>query len=210
MSIAAFVVLAAVGSPLSVTMLPLEADPGFPAHPSPHLSISGAVDSRSGAAAPSARITVPHLSGIFVSLDNTTAARTKQDWLNDLSAMKKIGIEFFVVRSVASGCTPTPASPWQNACPPTSPAACPLGGFYLWFPRGSAPALSEECFPAGNTPAVDTIGILLEAASELNLGVHLGLGYPDTSRIPAGMNSTVYFQKLAAMNWDIAQQLWLL
>lgn len=65
-----------------------------------------------------AAISVPHLSGIFVALDNTTAARSKAEWTEDLTAMKKLGIEFFVVRSVASGCTSGPESPWCAACPP--------------------------------------------------------------------------------------------
>lgn len=143
-----------------------------------------------------AAISVPHLSGIFVALDNTTAARSKAEWTEDLTAMKKLGIEFFVVRSVASGCTSGPESPWRAACPPTS-SACPLGGFYTWYPVSSSSTMPGACFPQGTTHAVDTIGTLLQVASEVNLGVHLGLGYPDTSMIPAGMNSTVYYQKYA-------------
>jgi hypothetical protein len=131
-------------------------------------------------------------------LDNTTAARSMEGWTTDLMAMKRIGIEFFVIRSVASGCSPAAASPWRAACPQTS-AACPLGGFYRWFPRNaSSSSLPTACFPDGNAPAtdIDTIGTILKAAASLSLGVHLGLGYPDTSRIPPGMNTTVYFQTL--------------
>jgi hypothetical protein len=40
-------------------------------------------------------IAVPHLSGIFVALDDTTAARSS--WRDDLQAMKDVGIEFFII-----------------------------------------------------------------------------------------------------------------
>jgi hypothetical protein len=58
------------------------------------------------------------------------------------------------------------------------------------------------------TDGVDTVGRILAAASTVGLKVHLGLGYPATSRIPAGMNSSTYYRTLAAINWGVAQTVW--
>jgi hypothetical protein len=137
-------------------------------------------------------ITVPHLTGIFVSLDNVTASRSRAGWVADLTAMKQVGIEWFCVRAVAAG-----------TASPAPSAACPLGGFHLYFPPGREQ--QGACFSAQD---VDTVGTILDAAKQVGLGVHLGLGYPHTSKFPAGMNATEYYRSLAIVNWEVALQLW--
>ena len=143
-------------------------------------------------------ITVPHLSGIFVSLDNVTSARTVAGWTEDLTAMKAIGIEFLVLRAVAQGCSPP-------QCAPTS-SACPLGGFRAVFPTKGAG--QPACFVEEHV-GIDTVENVFAAAEAVGLGVHLGLAYPVTSSIAkSGLNSTAYFRYLASVNWDLAQELW--
>ena len=109
--------------------------------------------------------------------------------------MKTIGIEWFAIRSTAVG-TAGPSS------------ACPLGAFRVYFPQSTHPggSLSPACFH--EHPGLDTIGTILEAAQRVGLTVHLGLGYPQYSRIPAGMNSSSYYKTLASINWELAERLW--
>ena len=113
-------------------------------------------------------ITVPHLTGVFVSLDDVTAARSLAGWQSDLSAMKHAGIEWFAIRSTAAGADEPPVS-----------AECPLGGFRVFFPPG--PHQQPPCFQPEHR-GLDTIGTILAAAQTVGLQVHLGLGYPQTSR----------------------------
>ena len=143
-------------------------------------------------------ITVPHLSGIFVALDNVTSARTVSGWTEDLAAMKAIGIKFLVLRAVAQGCSPP-------QCAPISPA-CPLGGFRAAFPTKGAGR--PACFVEEHV-GIDTVENVFAAAEAVGLGVHLGLAYPVTSSIAkTGLNSTAYFRYLASVNWDLAHELW--
>ena len=153
-----------------------------------------AAGTESAAASPLASITVPHLTGIFVSLDSVTAARSLQGWIVDLTSMKQIGIEWFAIRAAATGSTP-----------PSS--RCALGEFRVFFPPG--PAQPSSCFSEEH-PGVDTLGTILAAAEHVGLAVHLGLGYPLTSRFPDDMNSTQYYRELASINWEVAQRLWAL
>jgi hypothetical protein len=64
---------------------------------------------------------IPHLTGIFVSLDDTTANRSVDGWVADLTAMKAIGIEWFCLRAVLGG----------TETPEVSPQ-CPFGGFIAY------------------------------------------------------------------------------
>ena len=130
------------------------------------LALGGLSLSRAPAALPP--ITVPHLTGVFVSLDDVTAARSLAGWQSDLSAMKHAGIEWFAIRSTAAGADEPPVS-----------AACPLGGFRVFFPPG--PHQQPPCFQPEHR-GLDTIGTILAAAQAVGLQVHLGLGYPQTSR----------------------------
>ena len=112
--------------------------------------------------------------------------------------MKTIGIEWFAIRATAAGTAePQPSS------------TCPLGGFRVYFPPSDHPggSLPPACFRPEH-PGLDTIGTILEAAQRVGLTVHLGLGYPQTSRISAGMNSTTFYRTLASINWELAQRLW--
>lgn len=88
--------------------------------------------------------------------------------------------------------------------PAISPA-CPLGGFAAYYPHTHD---GPGCIVPAHQPPVDTVGMVLTAAEKVGLKVHLGLGYPYTSRIPQGMNSTAYYRNLASVNWGAAQQLW--
>lgn len=140
-------------------------------------------------------ITVPHLTGIFVSLDNITSARSRSGWTKDLTAMRAIGLEWFAIRATAAG--------GENG----GSADCPLGDFSVFFPPGQQQ--QPPCFHPEH-PGVDTVGTILEVAQHVGLKVHLGLGFPKYSRIPVGMNSTTYYRTLAGINWELAQRLWAL
>ena len=157
---------------------------------------------------------VPHLTGIFVSLDNTTSARTVAEWTADLQAMKDVGIAWFALRATAA---PAPAPATTPPPPPHAPArapaaapptaTCALGHFVAYYPVADAPGSWRACSTQAHA-GVDTVGRVLEAARGVGLGVHLGLAYTSTNSPPAGMSSTAWFRAVASMNWGIAQQLW--
>eukprot|EP00040_Diaphanoeca_grandis_P013990 m.70729 g.70729 ORF g.70729 m.70729 type:complete len:394 (+) comp24268_c0_seq1:64-1245(+) len=156
------------------------------------LSTSGASPSSSLNLSKPRVIDVPHLTGIFVSLEDTTANWEVTQWVEDLTAMKAIGIQWFCIRATVVG----------SSSPPIS-KECPLGGFVTYYNTN----VTTNCTRPANA-SVDTIGRVLEAAQQVGLQVHLGLGYPSKSSIPTGMNTTTYYKTLAYMNWEIAQQLW--
>ena len=47
---------------------------------------------------------VPHFDGIFLNLNDATAAWTKEQWVTDFQSMKDVGMTFFCVHHPASGC----------------------------------------------------------------------------------------------------------
>ena len=143
-------------------------------------------------------ITVPHLSGVFVALDAVTANRSS--WRADLQAMKDVGIEFLVLRATAQGIS------WNASTDPA--AGCPLGRFDTYFPPAAGSAL-QRCLKEqlGN---IDAVGTVLADAAALDLGVHLGLAYPEGAANAAarGANATQYYRDYAWLQWGIAQDLW--
>jgi hypothetical protein len=148
-----------------------------------------------GVLAPSvSNISVPHLSGIFVALDDTTASRSS--WQDDLQAMKDVGIEFFIVRSAAVGVE-------FNA----TNASCPLGTFDSYYPARAAHLSRCMRRQRGNADALRTV---LTAAKGLGLGVHLGLAYPDgaANSYARTANATMWLKEYAWFNWEVAQDLW--
>jgi len=46
---------------------------------------------------------VPHFDGIFLNLNDATAAWTKEQWVTDFQSMKDVGMTFFCVHHPASG-----------------------------------------------------------------------------------------------------------
>ena len=46
---------------------------------------------------------VPHFDGIFLNLNDATAAWTKEQWVTDFNSMKAVGMTFFCVAAGRSG-----------------------------------------------------------------------------------------------------------
>ena len=143
-------------------------------------------------------VTVPHLSGVFLSINAHTARWTKEQWVADLTSMRDVGIEFFCPRAAANG----------NGSLPT--AACPLGGFEAFFPS------ANPCFhPAAGMPPGGALATVLEAADVVGLTVHLGLAWPseDVLKVagrPVSGSYATYYRALAWLEWSTAQELWAL
>lgn len=150
-------------------------------------------------------ISVPHLSGIFLSINSETAKWTKAQWVADLQAMKDVGISFFCPRAAANGVSSTPN------------ASCPLGAFKSFYHSTRNP-----CFePVAGMPPGGAYGTVLEAASIVGLKVHLGLAWPSDSVLqscqkppannshacPDGLQANL-FRQLAWLEWEVAQELW--
>ena len=49
---------------------------------------------------------VPHFDGIFLNLNDATAAWTKEQWVTDFQSMKDVGMTFFCVHHPATGLDP--------------------------------------------------------------------------------------------------------
>ena len=140
---------------------------------------------------------LPHLSGVFLAIDDVTAARSS--WRADLQAMVDVGIEFLVVRSTAKGVS----YHGEN----DTAAGCPLGRFQTYFPVSNGSALAKcTTRQQGN----NTVRTILSDAAALGLGVHLGLAYPESSANAAqrNANATKYFRDYAWLQWATAQDLW--
>jgi len=140
---------------------------------------------------------VPHLDGIFVSINANTSLWSAATWEADMRAMKAVGMTFFVVAHVAVG--------RSNAT-----AACPTGTYESWFPFES-----DACFTqVGDLGAPGgTVGNILRAAASVGLSVHLGLGL--NALFKGGPSGTEYAwmteagaRAMAHTQNAIAQQLW--
>eukprot|EP01043_Picozoa_sp_COSAG02_P063022 COSAG02_NODE_8830_length_2429_cov_1.829614_2_plen_539_part_00 len=114
-----------------------------------------------------ANFVVPHLSGIFLSINSAQATWSKQQWIDDLMAMKDVGIEFFCPRAAANG----RSAPTKD---------CPFGEFTSFYPS------KNSCFkPVLNMPEGGALATLLMAAQIVGLKVHLGLAWPSEAALQA-------------------------
>ena len=114
-----------------------------------------------------ATFAVPHLTGIFLSINSAQAVWSRQQWVDDLMAMKDVGIEFFCPRAAANG---------QSL--PTKD--CPFGEFISFYPS------KNSCFkPLPNMPEGGAVATLLAAAQIVGLKVHLGLAWPSGAALQA-------------------------
>jgi hypothetical protein len=158
--------------------------------------VSWKTDDGGGGARSRGIISVPHLSGIFVNIDRVSEVWTAADWLADLSVMKAIGIEFFIIHHVARATV-------------AADAACPLGHYSSYYtptePPRTGPCIQPKLGPAGMA-----LGVVLDAAAELGLGVYLGFAmtaaplFVDRGR---AMNTTTLAQ-YTAMCEHIGQDVW--
>ena len=133
--------------------------------PAPLAQTQGRITTRSQGQSSTAA--VPHLSGIFLSINSAQAVWSKQQWVDDLQAMKDVGIKFFCPRAAADGIS----SPTKD---------CPFGEFKSFYPS------NNSCFkPVPGMPAGGALATLLAAAQIVGLQVHLGLAWPSESALQA-------------------------
>ena len=158
--------------------------------------LAAGVPGRHAAAGPPMSPSVPHLNGIFLSINGAQANWTQPQWEKDLRAMKAVGIEFFCPRAAADG----------DGSGPTD--ACPFGGFTSFFPS------RNPCFHASpGMPEGGALATLLAAAKAVGLKVHLGLAWPSHVALHAvdkriNGSYSLYYRELAWLEWDTAVELW--
>lgn len=115
------------------------------------------------------RITVPHLTGVFMNIDRVADVWTASDWRADLADMKAAGIEFFIVHHLA------------RATNRTLDDECPLGYYDTYYtPRSQQPGERVPCLQPRGEPGGSALTLLLEAAAELHLEVYLGFAMTAT------------------------------
>ena len=139
---------------------------------------------------------VPHLTGIFLSINNAQALWSKQQWVDDLQAMKDVGIKFFCPRAAADG----------HSLPTDG---CPFGEFTSFYPS------KNQCFkPVAGMPEGGALAAILAAAKIVGLQVHLGLAWPSESALQAVGGKPIngsyahYYASLAWLQWETARELW--
>ena len=144
-----------------------------------------------------ATIDVPHLNGIFVSINANTSMWSVTEWVRDMQSMKDVGMTFFVVAHVAVGLS--------NAT-----NTCPTGTYESWFPFDS-----NACFTqVGDTKSPGgTLGNILRAAAAVDLPVHIGLGLNSLYRGGASGEEYAWMTEwgakaMAQTQKEIAQQVW--
>jgi hypothetical protein len=102
----------------------------------------------------------PHLSGIFLDLMESNANFTAAQWRRELEAMKAVKIEFIAIRSVMSGVNSYTTN------------GCKLGHFESFYNSTMTPS---ACYRRVGTAAPGgTLGVLLEQAMAVGIGVHFG------------------------------------
>ena len=106
---------------------------------------------------------VPHLSGIFLNLNDATAAWGKKEWMTDFQSMKDVGMTFFCVHHPTTG---TSANYTDE---------CPYGTYRTKFPPT---ALPSACYEQQEGAAGSAILTMLDALEEIGgMTMHLGLAY---------------------------------
>ena len=141
---------------------------------------------------------VPHLNGIFLSLSERNANFTAVQWRAEFEAMKAVKIEFFAIRSVLSG---------RNSY---TTGGCTLGHFESFYNSTMRP---PGCYKqVGSTAPGGTLGVILEQAQAVGLGVHFG-GLMSSVRFrgpggktPAGV--VQWYRDLAGLQVECARDVW--
>ena len=102
--------------------------------------------------------TPPHLNGIFLSLSANNADFSAAQWRAEFEAMRAVKLEFFVIRSLLNG-----ANSYTTG-------GCVMGHFESFYNSTLTPA---ECYKrVGSAGPGGTLGIILEQAAIVGLGVH--------------------------------------
>ena len=137
---------------------------------------------------------VPHLSGIFLNLNDRTAAWNHSQWVTDFTSMKDVGISFFVLWSTSHGignCT-------QSG---TCPVACPYGEYKTYYPTPAYPA--SPCFTAFDGAVGNALPTMLGALEAVGgMKVHLGLASTVTSDPHYALKSWANYTALLSHSLD--------
>lgn len=107
----------------------------------------------------------PHLSGIFLAINDHSANWTLQQWTQDLGSMRAVGIRFVALAKLLH--------PVADPSP-----ACPLGNYtaYFSFAGSNGTGTPPSCVQQhGGAAAGSVVGTVLQAARAVGLRVHLGL-----------------------------------
>ena len=99
---------------------------------------SGTGDERRAGFSVTAWPTVPHLSGIFLNLNDATAAWTKAQWVTDFRSMQAVGIRFFCLHHPITGINDTlPGCPYGRYAGASRPWLCQPPATGKWGGRHS-------------------------------------------------------------------------
>ena len=132
---------------------------------------------------------VPHFDGIFLNLNDATAAWTKEQWVTDFQSMKDVGMTFFCVHHPASGLDANYTT------------TCPFGRYKTKFPPRYLPS---ACYEQQAGPAGLAILTMLDALEEVGgMKLHLGLAY--TFEATFGLAD---FARYTALQKEVAAGIW--
>jgi hypothetical protein len=142
--------------------------------------------------------TPPHLNGIFLSLSANNADFSAAQWRAEFEAMRAVKLEFFVIRSLLNG-----ANSYTTG-------GCVMGHFESFYNSTLTPA---ECYKrVGSAGPGGTLGIILEQAAIVGLGVHFGGLMPSARfRGPGGKTRegvVQWYRDLANLQVRVATDVW--
>jgi hypothetical protein len=138
--------------------------------------------------------TPPHLNGIFLSLSARNADFSAAQWRAEFQAMRAVKIEFVVIRSLLNG-----ANSYTTG-------GCVMAFYNLTL----TPA---ECYKrVGSAEPGGTLGLILEQAAAVGLGVHFGGLMPSARfRGPGGKTRegvVQWYRALANLQVRCATDVW--
>jgi hypothetical protein len=136
---------------------------------------------------------MPHLSGIFLSLYSVDLTYSQSQWDQEFEAMAKVGISFAAVRAAVQGTSNS-----------TQQGACKLGSYEAFYPSKLTPA---ACYTqASSTSGGNTLEYVLNAATKYGLKVHLTPAMPHTPY--AWPNRAPYWSELTALQANVFIDVW--
>ena len=107
---------------------------------------------------------VPHLSGIFLSLYSGDISKNATEWDREFQAMKEVGIDFVGVRAALVGSSSAIAG------------GCSLGTYTAYYPTQLTPT---GCYKVDATGG-SALGYLLDGAAAHGVKVHIAPVMPHT------------------------------
>jgi hypothetical protein len=139
--------------------------------------------------------TVPHLQGIFLSLNSANAGYSVSQWAEEFAAMADVNITFAAVRAALAGTSNS------------TEGGCILGTYVAYYPTTLTPKACyrpAEVMADGDSP----LGRLLTGAARNNVAVHITPAMPHTPFAWPHSPVAEYFGYLASLEADAFEDVW--